>query len=166
MLSHIISAIVAFFAGFIVNSFGMKVSFKRRTIDNKIKIYGELIAQWVKMRNFVYYNHPGPQGGDLSWEILRQWDVMYGESHQYIGEAALTCENGNLIDKINHLNNKMHFTKWHELQIEQVNEVVEQFKTEAMSLISEMRRDVMNSTRLEWKDLKHIFSGLWPWKKS
>lgn len=40
--------------GFIARSAAMKVSFKQRTIDNKIKVYDALIAQWVKMRNFIY----------------------------------------------------------------------------------------------------------------
>ena len=42
--------------GYLVHVISMKVSFKQRTIDNKIRVYDAIIAHWVKMRNFIYHS--------------------------------------------------------------------------------------------------------------
>ena len=60
-MNEVLLLIAGAIGGFLVHSVTMKVSFKQRTIDNKIKVYHALITQWVKMRNFVYANHPDSQ---------------------------------------------------------------------------------------------------------
>jgi hypothetical protein len=145
--------------GFLVHSVTMKVSFKQRTIDNKIKVYDALITQWVKMRNFVYTHHPVQPTEEYPLEIIQQFDQIYGESQQYIGEANLVCEDVTLTTDINSLNEKMYRTDWHELPLEQANAKMEEIKSEAIAVISRMREDIKASTRFEWSDFVHMISG-------
>ena len=71
---------------FLTQLMTMKISFKQRTIDNKIKVYDAIISQWVKMRNFVY--------GVLLVDPRRlgEFDAMYGQSQAFIGEAVLVID--------------------------------------------------------------------------
>ncbi len=91
-MNEVLLLIAGAIGGFLVHSVTMKVSFKQRTIDNKIKVYDSLIIQWVKMRNFVYANHPGRPIDNFPFQVIQQFDQIYGESQQYVGEAVLICE--------------------------------------------------------------------------
>ncbi len=84
---------------------------------------------------------------------------MYGESQQFIGEAFLVCEDNALNRDINALNEKLYRTEWSQLPLERANEIMEEFKKEALAIISRMRDDVKASTRFEWQDFMHIASG-------
>ena len=145
--------------GFLVHSVTMKVSFKQRTIDNKIKVYDALITQWVKMRNFIFTHHPGQPTEDFPFQIIQEFDQIYGESQRYIGEAILVCEDVTLTTDINSLNEKMYRTEWHRLPLEQANAIMEEIKKEAIAVISRMREDIKVSTRFEWQDFVHMISG-------
>jgi hypothetical protein len=84
---------------------------------------------------------------------------MYGESQQFIGEAFLVCEDDDLNREINAINEKLYRTEWNQLPLERANEIMEEFKKEALSVISRMRDDIKASTRFEWHDFVHIASG-------
>jgi hypothetical protein len=158
-MSEILLLVAGAVGGFLVHSVTMKVGFKQRTIDNKIKVYDSLIAQWVKMRNFVYAYHPGQPIENYPSEVIQKFDQIYGESQQYIGEAILVCEDVVLTSDINNLNERMYRTEWHQLSLDKANEVMETIKTDAIEIISRMREDIKCSTRFEWQDFVHIFSG-------
>ena len=49
-----ITLLIGFALGFFLHLIIMKISFKQRTIDNKIKIYDSIITSWVKMRNEIF----------------------------------------------------------------------------------------------------------------
>lgn len=161
-MKELILLVVGGLGGFVLHSIAMKVSFKQRTIDNKIKIFDSLIGTWVQMRNFVYAHHNGMIPAPVPPETARQFDQMYGQSQQLIGEAILVCEDEALTAKINSLNERMYRTEWQRLTLDEANEQIEQFKRDAMLLISRMREDVKGSTRFEWRDFAHIASGFVP----
>lgn len=48
-MNQILLVLLGALGGFAVHAVSMKVSFKQRTIDNKIKVYDALIGTWVKM---------------------------------------------------------------------------------------------------------------------
>ena len=137
----------------------MKVGFKQRTIENKIKVYDALIVQWVKMRNFIYSFHPGEPAENYPVEAIQKFDQMYGESQQFIGEAILVCEDVALTTDINNLNEKIYRTEWHQLPQIGANETMEQIKVDAINVIARMREDIKRSTRFEWQDFVHMFRG-------
>jgi len=158
-MNEILLLVAGAIGGFLVHSVTMKVSFKQRTIDNKIKVYDSLITQWVKMRNFVYMYHPGQSIDNYPNEIIQKFDQIYGESQQYIGETILVCEDAVLATDINDLNERMYRTVWHQLPLDKANEVMEEIKNDTMEVISRMREDIKCSTRFEWQDFVHILYG-------
>lgn len=146
--------------GFFVHSATMKVSFKQRTIDNKIKVYDALIAQWVEMRNFVYDHVIGHGTGNYSTQTTQQFDQIYGKSQQYIGEAILVCDDEKLTTDINILNERVYRTDWHSIPLDQANRTMEEIKSDAILLVARMREDIKASTRFEMQDFAHMLSGL------
>ena len=92
--------ILGLVGGFVINSITMKISFKQRTIENKIKVYDSIIAHWVRMRNLIYaclvY---GPTR--INPRDNTDFDRIYGESQTFIGEAILVCEDKKLTEDIN-----------------------------------------------------------------
>jgi len=125
--------------GFLLHTIAMKVSFKQRAIENKIKVFDSLIGTWVQMRNFIYAHHTGYPMQEVPPEMARQFDQMYGQSQQLIGEAILVCEDDGLTREINSLNEQMYRTGWHNLDLKQANATMEQIKQDALVLIGRMR---------------------------
>ncbi|HEX9665360.1 MAG TPA: hypothetical protein VGA95_02270 [Thermodesulfobacteriota bacterium] len=160
-MEGLITFVVGVAVGILGYSITMKVSFKQRTIDYKIRVYDVLIGKWVQMRNHIYAHHPGNSSDNVSSQVIYQFDQMYGESQQLIGEAILVCEDAVLTNDINELNERMYRTKWHNLPLEQLNEAMESIKKDAISIVSRMREDIKESTRLELRDFAHIASGFW-----
>jgi len=159
MMTAFIAFLVGAGGGFLAHSLAMRVSFKQRTIDHKIRIYDSLIGKWVQIRNFIYSVHSGQPLDDYPAEIIHQFDHLYGESQQLIGEAILVCEDYLLTDDINSLNERFYRTEWQKLAMSRVNAEMEEIKAEALVLFSRMREDIKSSTRLELEDFTHILSG-------
>lgn len=88
-----ITLITGFVVGYIFNVMAMKISFKQRTIDNKIKVYDSLIRKWIEMRNHIYHFENKNQGSANKWLAF---DKIYGCSQTYIGEAFLVSDNQKL----------------------------------------------------------------------
>jgi hypothetical protein len=160
ILPLILGGVGGFFGGVFVNTITMKVSFKQRTIDNKIKVYDALITQWVKMRNFLYAHHPGQPFDNYPKDILLKFDEIYGESQRFIAEAFLVCDDDNLTADINRINEKFFRSEWEKLSLKEVSDGMDRIKDEAMLVVARMREDIKSSSRLEWRDLSHILSGL------
>lgn len=148
--------------GFLLHTITMKISVKQRAIENKIKVFDSLIGTWVKMRNFIYSHHTDLPTEVVPLELAHQFDQMYGQSQQLIGESILVCEDDTLTDEINSLTERLYRTKWNQLNLVQANIEIEHIKMDAVALISRMREDIKSSTRLEWGDFAHIASGLRP----
>ena len=165
IMKEFILLILGGVGGFLLHTLAMKVSFKQRAIENKIKVFDSLIGTWVSMRNFIYANHTGQAMQSVSLDIVKQFDQMYGQSQQLIGEAILVCEDNSLTDDINSLNERLYRTEWHRLDFDQANIAIGEIKKDALSLIARMREDIKDSTRLEWRDFAHIASGLLPMKR-
>ncbi|TAK06022.1 hypothetical protein EPO44_05895 [bacterium] len=157
-MGGILAFILGAISGFSAHAIAMKVNFKQRTIDNKIKVFDGLIGQWVQMRNYIYANYPGVPGA-VAPEIIHQFDQIYGESQRLVGEAFLVCEDEEMSRDINALNERIYRTEWHTFTLDQANEHMEQIKIDAIALITRMREDIKRSTRFEWQDFKHIVSG-------
>jgi len=155
LLTFILGAI----GGFVVHSLSMKVSFKHRTIDNKIKVYDAIIGHWVRMRNIIYSVHPGVTGASVPTETARQFDKIYGESQQLIGEAILICEDKSLTNDINELNERLFRTKWSEIGLDDSNTEIEKIKVDAFAIVDRMREDIKSNTILHWNDFVHVYSG-------
>lgn len=164
-MKELILLILGAGGGFLLHTITMKVSFKQRAIENKIKVFDSLICIWVKMRNFIYAHHTGQPMQAVPDDVAQQFDQMYGQSQQLIGEAILVCEDDALTSDINSLNERLYRTNWYGLEYAQANEAIEQIKLEAMALIAHMREDIKGSTRLEWRDFTHIASGLSPLRR-
>lgn len=141
--------------GYLVHAVSMKVSFKQRTIDNKIKVYDSIIAHWVRMRNFIY--HSGIFKDPNSYI---EFDKLYGDSQTFIGEAVLVSEDSALVDEINALNERLYRTDWRKLDHSKINEQMEEIKKVALSIIKRMQSDIKRSTVLEFSDFLHIWRGL------
>lgn len=148
-MKELILFIVGGVGGFLLHSIAMKISFKQRAIENKIKVFDSLIATWVQMRNFIYAHHTRQPTPRVPHDVAQQFDQMYGQSQQLIGEAILVCEDDALSGDINSLNERLYRTEWHSLEYSQANEAIEQIKVEAIALIARMRVDIKGSTRLE-----------------
>ncbi|GGI53283.1 hypothetical protein [Oxalicibacterium solurbis] len=160
MTNFFFTLLLGIAGGFTVHAVTMKVSFKQRTIDNKIKIFDSIIGTWVKMRNFVFAHHPGHPVDSVPLQISINFDQMYGQSQQLIGETILICEDDNLTSLINTLNERIYRTSWHLLNIHEVNTEMEKFKIDAFDAVRKMRLDIERSTRFELSDFLHIYSGL------
>ena len=118
-----------------------------------------MIAHWVKMRNFIYANHPGDPVEAIPPDLARSFDQMYGESQTFIGEAILVCEDVTLTQDINALNERMYRTQWLTLDLKAANDKMEQIKVDALDIVARMRNDIKRSTRFERSDMSHMFSG-------
>nr|HAT8715412.1 hypothetical protein [Legionella jordanis] len=95
----------------------MKISFKQRTIDHKIKVYDLLITHWVQMRNYII--HFSQESVSDKWVEL---DKIYGQSQTYIGEAFLVSDNQVLLTDINSFNEKFYrSSNWCKLSSEEIN---------------------------------------------
>jgi hypothetical protein len=151
--------IIGALGGFGLHVIAMMISFKQRTIDNKIKVFDSLIGSWVKMRNFIIANH---KGETISQEARCQLDEIYGISQQQIGESILVCENESLTIDINDLNESIYRNNWDILDSNEINIIMDQFKADALALVVRMREDIKNNNRLEWQDLIFGISGLCP----
>ncbi|MGH7885152.1 MAG: hypothetical protein ACRENO_05595 [Thermodesulfobacteriota bacterium] len=149
-MSSIITLILGAVGGFLLHAISMKISFKNRTIDNKINVFDNIIASWVSMRNFIYSD------SRLNHQKL---DQMYGESQRSIGACILVCEDQELTENINSLNEKLYRTNWTDLPTETMNKEIEEIKIEAWEIINRMREDVKESTRLNRSDFLHIIKG-------
>ena len=160
-MSYLIGFIIGLIGGFLAHSLAMQVNFKQRTIDNKIKVYDTLIVHWVRMRNFIYSNHPGHSVEAVPPEIAHKYDQMYGDSQTFIGEAILVCEDSGLTENINSLNERLYRIEWHKLALDEANKQMEQIKVDGLDIVTRMRDDIKRSTRFERSDLSHMFSGFW-----
>lgn len=156
-----LSLIIGAIGGFSIHAISMNVNFKQRTIDNKIKVYDSLISHWVKMRNYIYAHFPFDGQAQLPPEIIHQFDQMYGESQTFIGEVFLICEDIELAKSINELSERIYRTEWNRLALEAANKRMQEFKTDALKLIAQMRDDIKKSTRFDKGDFFYIVSGLW-----
>jgi hypothetical protein len=87
--------------GFLLNIITMKINFKQRTIENKIKIYDSLISSWVKMRNLIYNKIEYNTNPSKKWDVL---DQIYGETQTFIAEIFLVSDNTQLAQDINIFN--------------------------------------------------------------
>jgi hypothetical protein len=156
----LVGIIAGAIGGFIVHAVTMKIEFKQRTIDNKIKVYDALIGHVVQVRNYVYSNYPGMASSGVPKHIEDGFDRIYGDSQQLIGEIFLFCEDRVLAERVNTINEKMYRTEWQKLSHDVVNARMEEIKEETISIIVLMREDIKSNTILHRKDLVHIWSGL------
>ena len=153
--------IIVALSGFGLYIIAMVISFKRRTIDIKIKVFNSLIGSWAKMRNFIIANH---KEEPIAQEARNQFDEIYGNSQQLIGESILVCENESLTTDINDLNESIYRNNWDILDSNEINVVMDQFKVDVLALVVRMREDIKNNNRLEWQDIMFDISGLFPKK--
>ena len=158
-MTGLLAFLVGAAGGFLAHSLAMNISFKQRMIDRKVRVYDSLIGKWIQMRNYIYKHHPGQPVENYPAEIIQQFDQLYGESQQLIAEAMLACEDGQLTDDINSLNERLCHTEWHKLHLAEANMAMEAIRVEAFRLVSRMRDDIKSGTRLELQDLTHILSG-------
>lgn len=158
---ELIILIIGALGGFGLHSIVKMISFKQRTIDNKIKVFDSLIGSWIKMRNFIISHY---KGQPISQEGRCKFDEIYGNSQQLIGESILVCENESLTTDINDLNESIYRNNWDILDSNEINVVMDQFKVDVLALVVRMREDIKNNNRLEWQDIMFDISGLFPKK--
>lgn len=162
LITEILILLLGGLGGFMVHALTMKVNFKQRTIENKIKVFDALIANWVGMRNFIYSRFRYEAGQPIRNEAHQELDQLYGKIQQLIGEAFLVCDDDSLCLEINELTEVLYRTDWANEARETANEKMENIKVSAIKLVGRMREDVKSSSRFEWVDLVHIASGLKP----
>ena len=157
----IITFWVGGFGGFALHAISMNVGFKQRTIENKIKVFDSLIAQWVKMRNFIYKNSMVNAGNSVDGQLFGEFDQIYGEAQTLIGEVYLICEDSEIATDANDLTERLYRTEWHTLSPSDANIQMETIKSDALNLIGRMREDIKKSTRFDKNDFLFIISGFW-----
>jgi len=159
-MGNAIGALVTFIlglaSGFFIHAVSMKVSFKQGAITNKIKVYDALITNWVTMRNYVFSEL---RASEVTDELNRKYDNLYGESQKFIGEVMLVCDDSNLGMEINSFNESFYRTQWYGMSDKEANDKMEVVKKEAITLIENMRKDVKDCSRLERGDFKHMLRG-------
>ena len=148
MLTNLLMVIIGGIGGYMVHAIGLKINFKQRTIDNKIKVYDAIITHWVRMRNFIYHKLLLLR----DQQTLLEFDRLYGESQAFIGEAILISEDVRLTEDINALNERFYRTDWLNLEENKINEQMEEIKRTAIDIIKRMRDDIKKSTILKFKD--------------
>ncbi|MCL9683521.1 hypothetical protein [Legionella maioricensis] len=137
--------ILGIISGYILNITAMKISFKQRTIDYKIKVYDSLIINWIQIRNhLIHFEQNGQSSGVNKWSEL---DRMYGQSQTYIGEAFLVSDNQQLLMDINDFNERFIRNNLSNLSESEINTHLDKHKEEGLRLISRMKDDVHQSTR-------------------
>jgi len=141
-------------SGYLIHAVSMKVSFKRNTIKNKIKVFAAIIDNWVNVRNYIVATHPNNLHED------NNFDQLYGRTLTSIGEAILVSEDNQLTRDINALNERFYRTDWNNFKNEQFNSELETLRSDAINIVQRMRDDISKSTILEISDFAHIFSGL------
>jgi len=159
--NFLLTLLIGGIGGFALHAISMNVSFKQRTIDNKIKVFDSLIAQWVTMRNFIYGNNLVNQGNALSQDLFMKFDQLYGTAQTLIGEAFLVCEDIDIPTDANELTERLYRTEWNNLSLEDANSKMETIKSDALVLIGKMRDDIKKSTRFDKSDIFYIMSGFW-----
>lgn len=157
MLGYLFSIVAGAFGGYLLHAVSMKVNFKQRTIENKIKVYDAVIGLWARMRNFIFHELMPRRS---SPNVMMEFDKVYGESQAFMGEAVLVSEDQKLAEDINALNEQFYRTGWLDLSHEQVNATMEDMKIRAFDVIKRMREDIKKSTVLERSDLIHIWGGI------
>lgn len=116
----------------------MQVSFKQRTIDNKIKVYDQLITQWVKMRNFIVANQYLAGQQQIPANVRSEFDLLYSQGLTYIGEAYLICGDVTLAKDLDDLNEKLYRTQRLQMTIQGINGALDQLKVDAVALLVRM----------------------------
>ena len=152
-----ITALISLFAGWFGHSLAIRVRFKEKFIEYKVKVFDSLLSQWVQMRNFIYRHHPIITGKPIPDEVEREFDQMYGRSQQAVGQSLLVCDDRQLNKRINDVNERMYRTLWLELDHDQVNSAMEEFKDDVFNLVRDMKTNIELDTRLTLSDLLHIF---------
>ena len=147
--------------GFALHAISMNVSFKQKTIENKIKVFDSLIAQWVTMRNFIFGNNLVNQGNAVSNDLFQKFDQIYGAAQTLNGEAFLVCEDVEIPIEANELTERLYRTEWATLSFDDANSKMETIKSDALVLIGKMREDIKKSTRFDKNDFFFILSGFW-----
>lgn len=148
----ILTLIIGGILGYFFNLLSVKISFKHRTIDNKIKVYDSLIANWVEIRNLIYRDQI-----DCGW--LQQFDNLYGKSQLFIGESFLLSDDHHLLEDINNFNEKFVIQDWSKLTKDQTYTIMKDLKIEALDLIKKMKADIHESTTFTKSDILQIFKG-------
>ena len=152
-----LSLLVGVIVGFLTHALTMLISFKKRTIENKIKIFDSLIAHWLKARNYIYteiISNRNPKANP-------QYDLMYGESQLFIGETFLVCDDLNLSEKINTFNeNFFRDHDWFAMQADERNKLMDEIKNDGIGLAKKMQDNIKNSTRFELRDFIYVLKGL------
>ena len=165
-MSTLITLLVGAIGGFLFHALSMKISFKQRTIDDKIKVYASLISAWVEMRNFVYQDHYNDDSAESGSDTLGEFDQMYGQTQKLIGEFFLICEDRQLANDVNALNERFYREPGAQMGLDKTNISFEELKVEALRLIERMQGNINESTRITLSDFLHIFSGFWQSKQA
>jgi hypothetical protein len=158
-MDTLIGIIVGLVGGYLVHAMSMQVSFKQRTIDNKIKVYDQLITQWVKMRNFIVANQYLAGQQQIPANVRSEFDLLYSQGLTYIGEAYLICGDVTLAKDLDDLNEKLYRAQWLQMTIQGSNGALDQLKVDAVALLVRMQADIRGSTRLSLGDISFMFSG-------
>jgi len=158
-MDTLIGIIVGLVGGYLVHAISMQVSFKQRTIDNKIKVYDQLITQWVKMRNFIVANQYLAGQQQIPANVRSEFDLLYSQGLTYIGEAYLICGDVTLAKDLDGFNEKLYRTQWLQMTIQDINGALDQLKVDAVALLVRMQADIRGSTRLSLGDISFMFSG-------
>ena len=155
-MTTIWTLLFGFVSGYFFNVLTIKISFKQRTVDNKIKIYDALICKWIEIRNHLIH-FESDNGKNFSTNKWLELDKIYGQTQAYIGEAFLVSDDQNLIEDINNFNEKYYRTNWSELS--DMNTTLEDLKKDGITIIKRMKIDIQESTRFVWSDMSHLFKG-------
>jgi len=130
------TVVIGFIFGFLTNFFAMKINFKQRVIDHKIKTYESLIACWIKMRNQIVHGSENKE---------KELGILYGESQLYVGKIFL-FESQVFSEAVNFFNENFYRSNWCGLDRDASNAKLEEFKKEAIQLILSMKKSVMENT--------------------
>ncbi|WP_347252372.1 hypothetical protein [Legionella sp.] len=152
----VLTLLFGFVSGYFFNVLAIKISFKHRTIENKIKIYDSLIIKWVEMRNCIIHfeREKGQNFSNTKWIEL---DKIYSQTQTFIGEAFLISDDQKLVEDINNFNEKYCRANWSKLP--DLSASLQDFKEEGIKIVSRMKADIQDSTRFVWRDLSHLFKG-------
>jgi len=154
---EVILLIIGAVAGFCLYKMAIMSDSRQGTINNKINSFDSITESWTEVRHFILANHKGKL---LSREANNAIDEIHKNSQQLIANLTLTCENQPLISDIKGFNESIYQNEWDTLDLKKLTVVTNKLKTDSSALAARMRRDINNSYRLEWQDLKSCITNL------
>jgi len=130
--------VVGVVLGFLLNGVIRKFHSKKSADESRGDAYYGLTTLWLKTRNYI---KDQLAKGHNPKDFL-EYDNLYGESQTFLDKIISASENTALIEDINSYNEKLFTSDWFFLSDAKKDALMENLKTESLSLFRRMHDDL------------------------